>query len=146
MCAKYRTAVICLEIYVYENINAIHDTYSFDRLIIARNLYHRLWNESNLINERFRYSMICNIGNDFVSILSNFYWIFMSLLRNNLLRNVSVFGCISWSFISIFHILTLFKTCHNTAEQASKIVHVIRRLKHATNQSKLSSFVRKTMC
>lgn len=124
-----------------ENIHSINDTYLVNRLIIACDLYHRLWNETNLINERFRCSMVCNIGNDFVSILSNSYWMFMSLLKSNFSQNVSVFGCILWSCLSIFHILMLCKTCHSTAERATKIAHVIHCIKHVTHKSKLSSFV-----
>lgn len=125
----------------HENLNALRDTYFFDRLDIIRDLYHRLWNQTNLINERFRCTMVGNIGNDFVSLLSNFYWMFMCLLKHEISLNVSVISCFLWSLINILHILMLCKTCHNTAEYASQIAHVTHCIKHVASNSKLSSFV-----
>lgn len=125
----------------HENLNALHDTYFFDRLVIIRDLYHRLWNQTNLINIRFRCTMVCNIGNDFVSLLSNFYWMFMCLLKNEISLNVSVISCFLWSLINIFHIVMLCKKCHNTAENAKQIAHVTHCIEHVASNSKLSSFV-----
>lgn len=128
---------------LHESFDSLYETHLFDRFIIIRNLYYRLWNQTEVINERFRCSMVFNIGNDFVSLLSNFYWMFMCMLGINISLNISVVGCFLWSLINIFHITMLSNTCHNTALQASQIAHVTHCIKHVTLNSKLSAFVRK---
>lgn len=127
---------------LHESFDPLYETHLFDRFIIIRNLYYRLWNQTEVINERFRCSMVFNIGNDFVSLLSNFYWMFMCMLGSEISINISVVGCLLWSLINIFHILMLSNTCHNTAVQASQIAHVTHCIKHVTLNSKLSAFVR----
>lgn len=49
-----------------------------DKLITLRQLYDRLYELSSLINESFGLSMLVNIGNDFVAITSNCYFIFLA--------------------------------------------------------------------
>lgn len=125
----------------YKNYNPMYEAHLFDHFVTIRSIYHRLWNQTDVINRRFRCSMVVNIGNDFVSLLSNFYWMFMCMLRPNVTLNISVVGSFLWSLINIFHISMLCKICHNTAKQASQIAHVTHCIQHVTLNSKLSSFV-----
>lgn len=126
---------------LHSNLNSIHDAYLFDRFIIVRDLYQRLWDQTNLVNERFRWSMVVNIGNDFISLLSNFYWMIICLLDYSICRNMSVAGCFLWSFINISHIFALCRMCHHTVDQAAAIANTIHHVKFVANSPKLSSFV-----
>ena len=51
----------------------------FEQLIIMRQLYDKLYVISTMINYSFGLSNLVNIGNDFVAITSNCYFVFLSL-------------------------------------------------------------------
>lgn len=51
----------------------------FEHLILMRKLYDKLYIISTMINYSFGLSNLVNIGNDFVAITSNCYFVFLSL-------------------------------------------------------------------
>lgn len=121
------------------NLNS--DANIFSGFVIARDLYNRLWDQTNLVNERFQWSMVINIGNDFVSLLSNFYWMLICMLNYSICRDISIVGCFFWSLINILHIFTLCRMCNRTVNEAAGIAYAIHSIKCVINSTRLSSFV-----
>lgn len=128
---------------VHKKSNAVHSNYEahiFDRFGMICDLYDRLWIQTNLINERFKYSMVLNIGNDFVFLVSNIYFTF-DILRNH----PGCFAPIAIFFVStilnIFHLIMLSRACHNTSDEAVRIAHAIHRNGLAIHNKKFNLFV-----
>lgn len=109
--------------------------------IIVRDLYNRLWIQTNLVNERFRWSTILMIGNDFISLLSNFYWMLICMLHYSMCRDMSITACFLWSLLNILHIFLLCGTCHKTVDEANGIAYAIHRITRVIYLPKLSSLV-----
>ena len=91
------------------------------KLMIVRNLYNRLYAASENINRYFGISMLINVGNDFISITSNCYWIFYtfqdfhSTTRDFLL----IAGSAVWTIPHLINVLVLAILCEKTMQNVS---------------------------
>lgn len=126
---------------IHGSLDTVHDSRILDRCVIFCDLYRRMWMQANLVNDRFKCSMVFNIGNDFVSLVSNLYWIFMCILKKSGSDEISSGSSFLLSFISIFHIWMLSGACHSTAEEATRTAHAIHCIRQATYNTQLNLFV-----
>lgn len=94
-----------------------------------------------LWNECFRWSLPVNIGNDFFSLLSNLYWLFLCILRTPSLKGMSMTSCCMWSILNIMHIFVVSRECHTTVEEATKIGVMIHKINYVNATQKLCVFV-----
>lgn len=118
--------------------NAIDDTQTFDQLSILCDVFNRLWVQTSILNERFKFSMVLNVGNDFAYLVVLLYYII------GCLRNMCDFlGIdIATSFVYIFHFSMLSIAGQNIADETRQIAYAIHRHKSIRSSTKLSSFVR----
>lgn len=124
------------------HFDTAYDAHIFERIRIICDLHRRLWIQTNLVNERFKCSMVLNIGNEFVSLVSNLYFTFMFLkdrLSYSFIRAAVYFLN---SIIHIFHISMLSRTCHHASNEASNIAYGIHNNEYVSKNMRLSSFVR----
>lgn len=128
---------------MHVNFDSAFEEHIFERFAIIRDVYFRLWEETTLINERFQWSMVMNIGNDFLSLLSNFYWLFMCMFHNTICEDMSITGVFMWSIINVLHIFMLSRACHNTACIAASVAYATHHINFVGNSAKLSAFVGK---
>lgn len=91
------------------------------RLLIIRDLYNRLWELTTMLNNDIGISVLSNVGNDFISITANCYWIFLyfkpySTVSDNFLKiTISTI----WSTPHLFNILMLALLCERTVQRVS---------------------------
>lgn len=64
----------------HSNFDTAYDAHTLDQFGIIYDLYNRFWIQTNLMNNRFKYSMVLHIGTDFVFLVSNIYFTFTCLI------------------------------------------------------------------
>lgn len=122
------------------SVDTIYEANVFKQFGIICDLYDRLWIQTNLINERFKCSMILNIGNDFVLLVSNIYF-FFDCLRYHPCSIATTAIFFNSTILNIFHVAMLSRTCHHTSDEAILIAHGIHKNSMVINNKKFSSFV-----
>lgn len=99
--------------------------HEIENLTLLKNVYSKLWNLSNLINQSFGLSILINIATNFISITINFYFVFLSLKMNNnpkdILEALWSYGDIFWLIPYLLNVFMLASVCHSTADIVSLI-------------------------
>jgi len=92
------------------------------RLITARVLYQRLWLLVALLNRCYGLSMLVNLGNDFLAITSNCYWIFLNFRQfaASPYDFLQILGSTLWTTPHLGNVLALALMC----ERASYFVSI----------------------
>lgn len=94
---------------------------NYQQLILLRQMYDKLYVLTIMINYAFGISNLINIANDFVSITSNCYFIFLSLKNVTLLYNdvtiviQSIFECLP----HLLNVTLISAACHFTVYTVS---------------------------
>lgn len=89
----------------------------FDDLILFRKVYNKLYRSSLVINYSFGLSTLINLGNDFLAITLNAYFIFLSVQNEFTTRHVlKVFQSIFWSFPHCVNIFAISAASHFTIQ------------------------------
>ncbi|XP_017851345.1 putative gustatory receptor 2a [Drosophila busckii] len=90
---------------------------SLQRLMAARQLYQRLWLLVSLLNRCFGLSMLMNLGNDFLAITSNCYWIFLNFRQFAASPQdfLQIIGSAVWSTPHVGNVLALALICERAA-------------------------------
>lgn len=67
---------------------------NYDKLVLLRTMYDRLWHLGLLINKSFGFSILANTGNAFLSVTCNLYWMFLVVraLPENFEEGLKTFG------------------------------------------------------
>lgn len=123
------------------HIDASYDAGIFDQICIICDLHRRLWIQTNLVNERFKCSMVLNIGNDFVSLVSNLYFTFVCLKDQRSLSLIMTAVYFMNGMLHIFHISMLSRKCHHASIEAANIAYGIHNNQYVSKSIRLSSFV-----
>lgn len=122
-----------------EGNSLIDEAHILDQLGILCNLYIRLWTQTNLLNQRFKFSIVLNIGNDFVYLVAQIYFIYICLRK--FATSDWLTTDISLGIVNIFHLSMLSKAGQNMANEAVQVAYAIHRNKSIRTSAKLSSFV-----
>lgn len=119
--------------------NAVDDTNDLDQFCMLSDLYNRLWIEHNILNERFKFAMVLNIGNNFSYLVSHLYFI-STCLRKSLPLNYLA-ADIAASIVNIYHLLLLSTAGQHLTNEAQQTAYAIHRNKLIQSSTKLNSFV-----
>lgn len=67
---------------------------NYDKLVLLRKMYDKLWHLGLLINKSFGFSILANTGNAFLSVTCNLYWMFLVVraLPENFEEGLKTFG------------------------------------------------------
>lgn len=121
------------------------ENYILEKLVTLRTLYQQLWEQSIRINRQFQWSLPLNIGNDFFSLLSNCYWVFLFLLKSEKSTEItmSTIRCLTWAILNIVHIFMLSKQCHKTSVAAAQVPISLHKIRNFTTSSnmKFNAFI-----
>ncbi|KAI8116626.1 putative gustatory receptor 2a [Lucilia cuprina] len=100
------------------------------KLLIVRDLYNRLFNLSEILNGYFGVSMLINVGNDFISITSNCYWIFYNFQDFHSTRNdfLLIAGSAVWCVPHLLNVLVLAILCEKTVQTTNSIALGLHRI------------------
>lgn len=124
-----------------EGNDAIDDTHIFDQFCILCDLYNRLWMQTNRLNERFKFSMVLNIGTDFTYLVAQLYYIAM-YFRDFGYSSCNFFAAnIATCIVNTFHLSMISRIGQNVADEASTVAYSIHRNKFFRSSSQLNSFV-----
>lgn len=111
---------------VYETTEYLKRKYNMDnpdmkRLLIIRDLYNRLWEVTVTVNNDFGVSILTNVGNDFISITSNCYWIFLNFksYSGTLQDFLQIASSAIWSAPHLYNVLMLALLCERTIQKVS---------------------------
>jgi 7tm Chemosensory receptor len=94
---------------------------NFEQLILMRQLYDKLYNLSLDVNYSFGISNLVNIANDFVSLTSNSYFIFLSLQSSPYDTIFHILQTIFWCLPHLVNIVSISAVCHFTVHAVSKL-------------------------
>nr|XP_036213615.1 putative gustatory receptor 2a isoform X2 [Bactrocera oleae] len=120
---------------VYEITDYLKHQYDMEnadmkRLLIIRDLYNRLWELTVTLNYDFGISILTNVGNDFISITANCYWIFLNLKTySTTLQNfLEIARSLTWSTPHLFNVLMLALLCERTVQRTTAIALGLHRI------------------
>lgn len=122
-----------------ESNNVVDDTHILNQLNVICDLYNRLWMQAKRLNERFTFSMVLSIGNDYGYLVIESFFIFICLRKIetcDLLR-----ADFSLWIVNVFHLSMLSMVGQKMASEALRVAYAIHRNKFIRSSAKLSSFV-----
>lgn len=122
-----------------ETNDIVDDTHIFDQLCLLCDLYNRLWTQTNLLNERFKFSMVLSIGTDFAYLILQLYFIFMCFRK---FEACDFFPTdFSLCVINILRLSMLSRAGQIVTDDAIQIAFAIHRNKITKSNTKISLFV-----
>ncbi|XP_018794455.1 PREDICTED: putative gustatory receptor 2a [Bactrocera latifrons] len=120
---------------VYEITEYLKHQYDMEntdvkRLLIIRDLYNRLWELTATVNKNFGISILTNVGNDFISITTNCYWIFLQFntFSASLENFLQISSNLIWSITHLFNVLMLAMLCERTVQRTTAIAMGLHRI------------------
>lgn len=122
-----------------ESNSAVDDTRMFDQLCTLCDLYNRLWMQANRLNERFKFSMVLNIGNDFAYVVAQLYYIVTCFRKLDICDFLG--ADIATCLVNAFHLSMLSRAGQNVADEALRVAYAIHRNKLIKGSVQLNSFV-----
>lgn len=121
--SKFAVALIeeCFFKYHASNFNKHNLKKNFEQLFHFRQMYEKLYRLTVNVNYFFGLSNLINIGNAFVAITSNCYFIFITLqnLPLNQSDTLGLIGRVFWTLPHIVNIFILSTVCHLTFHSVS---------------------------
>ncbi|EDX00660.2 LOW QUALITY PROTEIN: uncharacterized protein Dyak_GE14583, partial [Drosophila yakuba] len=96
---------------------------AMDRLIAVRLVYQRVWALVALLNRCFGLSVLMQVGNDFLAITSNCYWMFLNF-RQSAASPFDILQIVAsgvWSAPHLGNVLVLSLLCDRTAQCATRL-------------------------
>ncbi|EDV92377.1 putative gustatory receptor 2a [Drosophila grimshawi] len=101
------------------------------RLLSARVLYQRIWMLVSHLNSCYGLSMLINLGNDFLAITSNCYWMFLNFRQFTAspFDFLQIVGSTVWSAPHLVNVLVLALMCERAAYFTTRLalsLHHIR--------------------
>lgn len=122
-----------------ESSNAVDDTGICDQLCILGDLYNQLWMQTSKLNERYKFSLVLNIANDFTWLVGLLYDIFMCLRKREQcdFLTVNLAACI----LCTFHLSMICIAGQNSTDAGLRVAHALHRNKFIKSSIKLNSLV-----
>uniref|UniRef100_A0A1B0A807 Gustatory receptor n=1 Tax=Glossina pallidipes TaxID=7398 RepID=A0A1B0A807_GLOPL len=113
------------------------------KLVVIRNIYDRLHSQSVVINHCFGVSMLINVGNDFISITSNCYWIFINFknFSSTVIDFLQIACSAIWSIPHLLNVLVLAFICERTVHTSVDMALILHRINSNLNNDKYGSAV-----
>ncbi|TDG39427.1 hypothetical protein AWZ03_014151 [Drosophila navojoa] len=116
------------------------------RLLAARKLYQSLWMLVALLNRCYGLSMLVNLGNDFLSITSNCYWIFLNFRQfaASPYDFMQIVGSALWTAPHMSNVLILALLCERvsycTTRLALSLHHIRTDLQKDAHNALITQF------
>lgn len=89
----------------------------YEEVVLLRQCYYLLWEASSLTNKCFHWTMPFAIGNDFCTLVTNLYWIFLWIVEPKMSNSSILAVSIVWSLANIRHIIIITNVCQQTVEK-----------------------------
>ncbi|XP_030379682.1 putative gustatory receptor 2a [Scaptodrosophila lebanonensis] len=100
------------------------------RLLVVRQLYEHLWRLVGLLNRCYGLSMLFQVGNDFLAITSNCYWIFLNFKKftSSPVEFLQVVASTLWSAPHLVNVLVLALMCENASQYPTRLAVSLHRI------------------
>ncbi|CRL06940.1 CLUMA_CG019782, isoform A [Clunio marinus] len=112
----------------------------YDQLMALKQVYGKIWDISNLINDCFGWSLLAIVTQYFIEFTSNGYWLFLAL-ENLLDRSIAI-----QSLCSIFPIVIILTTmaysCHRCSENSQQTGVLIHKIERDINNDLQNALIR----
>lgn len=117
----------------------IENTHVFEQLRLICNLYNRLWLQTNRLNERFKFSMVPNIANNFTHLVGLLYYIITCLGKKGTCEYLAcdIVACM----MNTFRLTMINMAGQHVADEALQVAYAVHRNKRIRISIKLNSFV-----
>lgn len=112
---EIRNAILLVAEYGQKGHRQMRRT-ALDQLVIVRELYDRLWDLTQLINDCFGWSLLINTANDFISVTSNCYLIFL-LTKFGLSETMRILSAICWTVPHVINLLGITYCSYSTIRE-----------------------------
>lgn len=86
----------------------------YQEVVLVRRVYHLLWEATILVNKFFHWTMPFAIGNDFCTLVTNFYWLFLWIVHSNFSTMGTLIVSVVWGIVNVRHIMIITNICHRT--------------------------------
>ncbi|XP_016947915.1 putative gustatory receptor 2a [Drosophila biarmipes] len=96
---------------------------AMERLLAVRLVYQRVWALVALLNRCYGLSMLMQVGNDFLAITSNCYWMFLNFRQSaaSPFDILQIVASAVWSAPHLGNVLVLSLLCDRTAQCATRL-------------------------
>lgn len=133
------TSIAAIENVADVSNSPVDDTFIFDTFRMFRDLCNRLWMQTNTLNERFKFSMVLIITNDFVHLVGLLYHIFICLAKNEKCEylDFDILVCI----LNLFNLTIISRAGQNMANESLQITCALHRNKFIRCTVEVNSFV-----
>lgn len=123
-----------------EEIDANDDSQHFDEICILYDLYNRLWKQSNRLNERYKYTMLLSIANNFVRLVGVLYFCFKCWKKPKEcgFSSSAIMSCL----MNVFRLSMISTAGQNVVDESRKVAYALHRNGFIRSSIKLNSFVR----
>lgn len=100
-------------------IAEVYAIQAHQQIVYIRTCYHLLWETSVLINDCFHWTLIALIGNDFIVLVKNLYWLVYELRYDRSWASLLLTG--HWSILNILRFGIMTKLCHEANKNLRNI-------------------------
>lgn len=109
--------------FVLNSVKLYHD------LCLSKRIFTSIFQMTHLVNKMFGFSLLMNVIENFVQLLSNLFWIYTKLHRQQLEHLPEIFLRIVPTTIIIIILLSSCERCHKEVVNIVTCVHVVRKSK-----------------
>ncbi|CAO1377222.1 unnamed protein product [Diamesa hyperborea] len=124
----------------FDNKRDIKKQSLYDTILVLKQVYGKIWDISNCINDSFGWSLLAIVTQYFIEFTSNGYWLFLAL------ENVLDDSIATQSLCSIFPIviiLTLLAfSCYRCSENAQRTGVLIHKIERDINNDLQNALIR----
>ncbi|XP_037725844.1 putative gustatory receptor 2a isoform X1 [Drosophila subpulchrella] len=119
---------------------------AMERLMAVRLVYQRVWALVALLNRCYGLSMLMQVGNDFLAITSNCYWMFLNFRQSSAspLDILQIVASALWSAPHLGNVLVLSLLCDRTAQCATRLALCLHQvdvdLRNESHNALVSTF------
>lgn len=110
------------------DFNGIKNSSLYEQLMALKQIYGKIWDVTNLINDCFGWSLLVIVTEYFIEFTSNGYWLFLALIQSSDISFTIFSLC---SLFPIVIVLTAFAyscyQCSENAQQTGVLIHKIER-------------------
>lgn len=116
------------------------------RLIYVRQIYDLLYENIELVNYLFQWSLPFNVAHDFLYILTDWYWCFLWILHPSLEWIISTLPALVGALFHTLHIVLVTNECYYTTSEANTMAGLIHKIDFAATDERLYDLVKIRGC
>lgn len=106
-----------------------------------RRCLHLLWKTHMLINQCFHWSLLFLIGNDFVVLVKNLYWIFHWMVNSTNVLWSSLILSVQWTLLNIWHFVIVCSVCNGASSSMKELSALVHQLNMKMRDKRLANLV-----